>query len=131
MTNDGRDSLERLRGLQAWLETQTALKKGIKSDDLAGLVSETETRIRLAGVGSALAYLEEKATRDESSAAAPRELLRTIEDWMRQRFPGGSAAERLPERLSTGGADLWMAVTAEAFAYLTWLKVMTRLHGRA
>lgn len=125
-------TLDRQRGLNAW-QAATSARQRSKAKALEKAVSETEVRIRLAGLKNALQYLELKGGEKTESDAGSRDqadavgLRLAIQGWLHSRFTEFGTGRLSSEVVATGNAEQVAAMTVEVMEYLRWLKVMTRL----
>ncbi len=109
-----RQTLEQQRALDAWSKCQHYTTKHVNvAKGLPALIMNS-------GLMQVLAFCHEKAGENEQVAS-------DLRDWLRKRFPAHMREpgfEPLMQALMTAKPSDYQAITAEAFAWLRWLRQM-------
>lgn len=120
-------TLDQRRARHAWAAVQRAGSRQGRhqnqdSTKFGGQAKKLPTRIMIAGLGQALAFLRAK---DDAPG-----LLAELDDWIAQRIParGGDTPDLL-QRIIEGDSDLLHRATDEVLAYLVWLNRFAEAQG--
>lgn len=127
--SDSRPSLDQRRAQHAWQAVEQARELGPNAKkDFARETKRLPVRIKTAGLGQALAFLNAKAKSDKDKGEDARgRLLVALGDWiLKERRlasqPNGAIAQdSLIQAIIHGNASLLRRATEEALLYLQWL----------
>ena len=124
--SDSRPTLDQRRAQHAWQAVERASKKLSDKDKKKEFAREAKrlpVRIKTAGLGQALAFLNAKAKDGDARGL----VLTDLGDWLlkerRLASPSKEAHERkaVIQAIIAGDADLLRRATEEALLYLQWL----------
>lgn len=127
--SDSRPTLDQRRAQHAWqaVEQTRAFNLNTKKD-FAREAKRLPVRIKTAGLGQSLAFLNAKAKSDKDKGEdAQGQLLIALGDWLLKERrlasqPNGAIAQdSLIQAIINGNADLLRRATEEALLYLQWL----------
>lgn len=108
-----KQTLEQRRAQHAWKTVQD-FKSEKKAKDLAGHAKKLPMRIKAAGLGQALAFLNAKLEKDNL-------LHEALTDWViKKREIGGAEAKALIVAIVNGNSDTLRRATDEVMAWLEW-----------
>ena len=127
--SDSRPTLDQRRAQHAWQAVEQARKLGPNAKkDFAREAKRLPVRIKTAGLGQALAFLNAKAKSDKDKGEDARgRLLVALGDWLLKERrlasqPNGAIAQdSLIQAIINGNAGLLRRATEEALLYLQWL----------
>lgn len=120
-------TLEQRRAAQAWTDIASIKSEAFKGK-YGGLVRKLPAHITGNGLGQALAFLRAKsATKPGKQPSADSQAhdaaYRHLSSWvMGQLHPGGQSPGQLLEWLLDQNSEVYRQATAEALAFLVWLK---------
>lgn len=124
--SDSRPTLDQRRAQHAWQAIDNV--RGLRdSKDFAREAKRLPVRIKTAGLGQALAFLNAKAKSDKSGEDHRSRLLKELGDWLLKKrhlaSPPKGANDRnaIIQAIISGDADLLRRATEEALLYLQWL----------
>lgn len=108
-------TLEQKRAADVWTKTEGCGEKYTK------LAKGLPTLIMGSGLMQVLAYLHEKSAKNEQH----RQLGDHLRTWLKSQFPQQITADQFPafmESLLKAEPSFYQQVTAEAFAWLRWVR---------
>ncbi|CRI66792.1 conserved hypothetical protein [Thiocapsa sp. KS1] len=112
-------TLEQQRAADAWEKSQPC------SDEYMKLAKGLPALIMNSGLMQVMAFLHEKGAK--SSQRHCEDLARHLRSWLQQRFPKvipDDQFESFMEALMNADPRTYQHITAEAFAWLRWLRQM-------
>ena len=120
-----RQTLEQRRSQHAWQAVQKIKQLSKKeSKDLAGHAKKLPMRIKAAGLGQALAFLDAKLNGNDNP------LHQVLGDWvLRERGICGEKNNSLIESLISGSSDTLRRSTEEVLSWLEWFNRFAEAEG--
>jgi CRISPR-associated protein Cmr5 len=112
-------TLEQARAADAWSKAQRC------NDEYVKLAKGLPALIMNSGLMQVFAFLEEKGAKPSQHHC--RDLSAHLRDWLRQRFAGTFTSDEFPAfmtALMDADPRTFQAITAEAFAWLRWMRQM-------
>ena len=126
--SDSQSTLDQRRAQHAWKAVERAGQLPQKdAKDFAREAKRLPIRIKTAGLGQALAFLNAKAKPDKDGADYRSQLLRELGDWLLKdrglapRPKGSDGRNAVIQAIICGDATLLRRATEEALFYLQWL----------
>lgn len=127
--SNSRPTLDQRRAQHAWqaVEHVRQLLSKDAQEDFTQEAKRLPVRIKTAGLGQALAFLNAKSKSDKDGGDHRSRLLKELGDWLLRkrslvRWPEGAKDNNAVLRaIIAGDADLLRRATEEALLYLQWL----------
>ncbi len=125
--SDSQPTLDQRRARHAWkaVERASRLKRKENAKEFAQEAKRLPVRIKTAGLGQALAFLNAKAKSDTTKGGG--RLLQELGEWLLTRRglaprpQGTNDCDAVIRAIIAGNADLLRRATEEALLYLQWL----------
>lgn len=125
-TSHPRPTLEQLRAQDAWRRAEVVKNEsGQKYDKYVDAAKALPALIMNSGLMQVLAFCQEKGQKE--SGWHYGRVADDLRDWLKNRFPqrfDSSAFEPFMQKLMSASSQQFQAITAEALAWLKWLRQM-------